>query len=130
MADIPVFGVPSNFNEPASFNQEAVFVSEQTVTFNATTTTVDWTLGNKAKMTFGADDIGTFAFTNPSGPCNVVLQVVQDGVGSRVVTAWDADILWAGGSAPTLSTGVDAVDLIAFYWDGTNYFGVASLDFS
>ncbi|GAG53788.1 unnamed protein product [marine sediment metagenome] len=61
--------------------------TQQTVTYNETTTTVDWKLGNKAIMTFGAGNIGTFAFTNPTNPCNVLLKIVQDGNGggSRVV---------------------------------------------
>ena len=77
----------------------------QTITYNATTTTVDWSLGNKATMTFGAGDIGTFAFTNPANPANFVLKLVQDTTGGRVVTAWDTDIKWANGTIPTLSTG-------------------------
>ena len=43
-----------------------------------------------------------------------MLQVVQDDTtGSRTVT-WDADIEWPGGTAPTLSTGVDDVDVFSF----------------
>jgi len=103
--------------------------TQQTVTYNATTTTVDWTAGNKATVTL-TGDVGTMAFTNPSNPCNVLLKIVQDITGSRVVTAWDSDIKWSsGGTAPTLSTAANSIDIVTFYWDGTNYFGVASLDF-
>jgi len=108
----------------------SVGFTQQTVTYNSGTTTVDWGAGNKAKMTFGAGNITTFAFTNPSKPGNFLLIVKQDGTGSRVVTTWDADVMWPSGTAPTLSTGVNDVDVISFYFDGTNYFGVASLDFS
>ena len=104
--------------------------TQQTVTYNETTTTVDWKLSNKASMTFGAGNIGTFAFTNPSNPCNLVLKLVQDGTGGRVVTAWDADIKWPSGNSPTLSTGANAIDVISFYWDGQNYLGQSSLNFS
>ena len=102
----------------------------QTVSYDVTTTTVDWKLGNKATMTFGAGNIGTFAFTNPTNPCNVVLKIIQDATGSRVVTAWDADIKWNSGTVPTLSTGANAVDIVSFYWDGSAYYGVANLNFS
>jgi len=104
--------------------------TQQTVTYAAETTTVDWKLGNKAIMTFGAGNITTFAFTNPTKPCNLLLKLVQDGTGSRLVTAWDADIKWVGGTKPTLSTGANAVDICSFYWDGTNYHGIASLAFA
>jgi hypothetical protein len=110
-------------------NNSAGF-TQQTVTYNSGTTTVDWTNSNKAAMTFGAGNIATMAFTDPPKPCNLVLKLVQDATGGRTITAWDSDILWSGGSAPTLSTGASAVDLVSFYWDGTNYFGVPSLNFS
>ena len=71
-----------------------------------------------------------FAFTNPSNPCNLLLKIIQDATGSRTVTAWDADIKWAGGAAPTLTTGAGTIDICSFYWDGSNYFGVASLAFA
>jgi hypothetical protein len=43
-------------------------------------------------------------------------------------------LYWVGGGTdetgePTLSTGVNDVDIISFYFDGTNYYGVASLGF-
>ena len=68
-------------------------------------------------------------FNNPAGPCNVLLKVVQ-GDGNDIIQNWDSDIKWVGGSPPTLSTGNGDIDILSFYWDGTNYFGVASLDFS
>lgn len=104
--------------------------TQQTIAYAAPTTTVDWKLGNKGKMTFGAGNITTFAFTNPTKPGNFILVVVQDGVGGRTITNWDVDILWPNGVVPTLSAGAGAVDLFAFYWDGTNYFGLGSLNFS
>jgi len=103
--------------------------TQQTVSYNSATTTVDWKLSNKASMTFGAGNITTFAFTNPTNPCNVLLMLIQDGTGSRIITNWDADILWAGGTAPTLTTTANAVDIVSFYWNGTKYYGIASLDF-
>lgn len=92
------------------------------------TTTIDWKLGNKFKFTFGAQN-DTFTFTAPTNPCNILLMLVQDGTGSRLAT-WPATVKWPSGTAPTLSTGAAAIDIMSFYFDGTNYFGVDSLDFS
>jgi len=92
------------------------------------TTTIDWKLGNKFKFTFGAQN-ETFTFTAPSNPCSVSLIMVQDGTGSRTAT-WPATVKWAGGTAPTLTTDASSVDIISFYFDGTSYFGVGSLNFS
>jgi len=93
------------------------------------TTTIDWKLGNKFKFTFGAFN-ETFTFTAPSNPCSVQMIIVQDGTGSRTAT-WPASVKWVGGSAPTLTTtATTGTDIVSFFFDGTNYFGGASLDFS
>jgi len=92
------------------------------------TTTIDWTLGNKFKFTFGAQ-IETFTFTAPNKPCNLILVMVQDGTGSRTVT-WPGTVKWSGGTAPTLTTTGGGIDIASFYYDGTNYFGMTSLGFA
>jgi len=92
------------------------------------TTTIDWKLGNKFKFTFGSQN-ETFTFTAPSNPCNLLLMLVQDSTGGRTAT-WPSGVKWPGGTAPTLSTGANAVDIISFWYDGTSYYGVASLNFS
>ena len=90
---------------------------------------IDWTTNQKQKVTITGTGI-TCNFTNPPGPCNLTLKVVQ-GDGSDVIGTWDSDIKWAGGgTAPTLSTANGAIDILSFYFDGTNYFGVASTNFS
>ena len=110
--------------------------SETTITFqgehsNSVTTgtvVIDWNTSQKQNLTITGTGC-TVSFTNPLGACNLLLKVVQ-GDGSDTVGTWDSDIKWAGGSAPTLSTGSGNIDIISFYFDGTNYYGVASLDFS
>lgn len=101
--------------------------TQQTATGDGTTT-IDWKLGNKFYFTFGAQN-DTFTFTAPSNPCNLILVLKQDGTGSRIPT-FPGTVLWSGGAMPTFSTGIAAVDIVAFYYDGTNYFGVDTLDFS
>jgi hypothetical protein len=85
-------------------------------------------LGNHYKHTFGSQN-ETFTFTAPSNPCHMTLILVQDANGSRTVT-WPATVKWVGGTAPTLTTDANGVDVIGLFWDGTNYFAAASLDFS
>tara|TARA_A100001201_G_scaffold9753_1_gene14217 strand:- start:27410 stop:28189 length:780 start_codon:yes stop_codon:yes gene_type:complete len=111
-------------------------------TYNATDTEVYFSkLGSKAFFTFGAGSITDLNLYFPNISCNCTLVVKQDGTGSRTVTNWksfDQDegnpnsVKWAGGSAPTLSTGGNAIDIISFYWDNDNHtaYGVASLNFS
>jgi len=116
-----------NHKQVGIFKKTVCFDAIQTATGDGTTT-IDWGLGNKFYFTFGAAN-ETFTFTAPDGPCNVVLVLKQDGTGSRTAT-WPNTVMWPGGTAPTLSTGVAAVDIVCFFYDGTNYFGQTSLDFS
>ena len=55
--------------------------------------------------------------------------VKQDGTGGRTLS-FGSDYKFPGGVAPTLSTGSNDIDIIAFLSDGTNMYGSALLDFS
>lgn len=102
--------------------------TQQTFTQPAGVLTGDWRNGNKATITLTAN-ITSSSWTDPTNPCNVLLKVVQDATGSRTVV-WPATVKWVGGSAPTLSTAANTIDIVTFYWDGTNYFGQAGLAFA
>lgn len=108
------------------FDKTAYF-SEVNNGNSSTAHTIDWTAGNKQKSTLTGNC--TFTFTAPPGPTNLVLKLVQDGTGSRTVT-WPAAVHWSGGTAPTLTTTANKVDLITFYFDGTTYFGCSSLNYT
>ena len=117
-----------------------VFNDEVTTTYNATDTVVDCTKGNKFDLTFGAGNITDLYLHPPDGPANIMLRLIQDGSGSRVVTNWyknggsvgspsgTTKVHFAGGTKPTLTTTAAAVDVFAFYYDGTNFHGTASMD--
>jgi hypothetical protein len=93
---------------------------------SATNTNIDWTRKNKQKITL--TDSPTLTFTVPDGPSNMLLRVVQDATGSRVIT-WPT-IKWPnGGTEPTLSTAAGAIDIITLYYDGSAFYGNASQNF-
>lgn len=68
----------------------------------------------------------TFTFTGATSGlvASMVLELAQDGTGSRTVT-WPGSVIWPGGTAPTLSTTAGATDLLMFFSrdGGTNWFG-------
>ena len=103
------------------------FHNELALTVTTGTVKVAWALSQKQSLTITGTGC-TIDFYDPVGVCNLILKVVQ-GDGSDTVGTWDSDIKWAGGTAPTLSTGSGDIDIISFYFDGDNYYGVASLDF-
>jgi hypothetical protein len=83
--------------------------------------TIDWTLGNaqRVRLTNGSSVLASF--TNPSGPCSLVLRILADGT-QRALT-YDTDILWLPGAAPTLPTTNNSWIVVTFYFDGTKYSG-------
>lgn len=85
---------------------------------------IDWTAGNK-QMVEVTDDCA-FTFAAPPGPANLVLKLVWGGV---YAPTWPETLLWAGGAEPAWTATEGAVDVLCLYYDGTNYYGAASLDF-
>jgi len=89
---------------------------------------LDWNNGNKQKITLNGSSLQP-TFTNPGGPTSLTLKVVQGSTGGTI--DWSTvSVKWSGGTAPTLSTGAGKIDLIFFYFDGTDYYGSALTDFA
>ncbi|MBU4333733.1 MAG: hypothetical protein KKD07_04755, partial [Candidatus Omnitrophica bacterium] len=120
-------GTPSP-NERLEVNNTIVYSNEYNAG-SADPYTVDWGNGNKQVITLDANN-SIVNFTNPAGGvANFLLRIIQDGVGGRNITSWDADIKWPGGSAPALSSGIADVDIVSCYYNGTNYYCTPSFDF-
>ena len=125
------------------FDNASVGFQQLEPTYDATSTNVDFRHSNKQNLTFGAGNITNLLLYFPEMSGNFVLLVKQDGTGSRTITNYkarefdesaadgSAGVVWAGGSAPTLTTDANHVDILSFYWDADNEiaYGVATLDF-
>lgn len=93
---------------------------------------IDWNNGNKQKITLNANTTLTFAMPGESGTtpaANLILKILQDNSGSRTIT-WPGTVKWPGGTAPTLTTTANAIDIICFYFDSTSYYGSFSTNYS
>lgn len=109
-------------------------VSSNIVTFNTefdngnsgASITINFGRSQKQKLTLTANT--TLTFTAPPGVGNFLLKLVQDGTGGRLIT-WPASVKWASNTTPTLSSNASVTDIATFYYDGTNYYGVASTGF-
>jgi hypothetical protein len=89
---------------------------------------LDWNSGQKQVITLTGNV--TLSFTAPSvGVGNFLLRIVQDVTGSRTIT-WPAGVKWPGGTAPTLTTAGGGEDIVSLYYNGTDYYAVASLAFA
>ena len=111
-----------NMNSEDIDNVKTVsFIAE--VANTTTTQTIDWTAGQKQKTTITAATAMTF--TAPAGPCNLTLKVINGGLGT---ITWPATVKWPGGTEPAWTS--SGTDICSFYFDGTDYFGMAGLAFA
>lgn len=99
------------------------------VTINTTTQTLDLSTTNIFNLSM-ANNV-TLTFNNPpaSGTAySFMLYCKQDATGSRTIT-WPATVKWPNGSAPTMSTGSNKIDVFNFFTldGGTTYLGALSL---
>jgi hypothetical protein len=87
---------------------------------SGSTLTIDWNNGNAQRVTLTAATV-TLTLTNAKAGGNYVLECVQDGSGSRLVT-WAAGggtaVIWPGGTTPTLTTTISRADVFSFFYDG------------
>ena len=102
-------------------------ITEQSVALTSgTSVTLDISQGSVFTITL-AHNITSFTWSNPATSGDVsafVLKVTQDGTGSRTI-AFPTSVDFAGGTAPTLSTAANAVDVFVFFSldQGTTYYG-------
>lgn len=88
---------------------------------------VDWNNGFAQKVTLSAN--GTITLLNPSVAVGYVLRVVQSGAAGFTIT-WPANVKWPNNVTPVMSTTPGNSDFFAFYYNGTNYLGSATNNYS
>jgi hypothetical protein len=86
------------------------------------TIAVDFSVAENNQVTLGGNR--TFTFANPQVGVIYCLKLIQDSTGSRLAT-WPSTVVWAGGSAPTLTTTAAYNDMLYFMYDGSKYRDVA-----
>jgi|TARA_B110001454_G_scaffold44312_2_gene43339 hypothetical protein len=102
-----------------TFANAGTVYATQTLTDGAT---VNWdhAFGNVALWAIAGNR--TMAAPTNLAVGSSALRLTQDGTGSRTVT-WNAIFKWSSGAAPVLSTAANAIDVLAFIYDGTNVYG-------
>jgi len=111
------------------FDGQAYQPNVTTETPSGTTETIDFNNGNLQiiDLESATGDV-TLTLSNPQ-ITTYILKVIQDSA-SAVDLIWPAAVLWPGGTAPVISTGADAEDIITLVYDGTNYYGNFGQDYS
>src|SRR5271157_3948694 len=123
----------SNLTNPTAVNQSLILTAGLAITVgnyhlepsenddgnSGTTKTVDWSVASAQKVTLTGNV--TYTFSNPVTGGVYVLKQIQ---GSGPFTAtWPASVKWPGGTAPTLTLTSGNLDILTFYYDGTDFFG-------
>jgi len=115
----------SNQGNPGTVSSSSVATALRSATSLTAggTNALDLGLANYFVLTCGAGNT-TLTFSNIADGATYTFSIVQDGVGSRLIT-WPATVKWAGGSGPTLSTGASKRDNVRFVSDGTSLFEIS-----
>lgn len=92
----------------------------------ATSSSIDWNMGNVQAMTLSSSPTLTFSNGQAGGEYKLILS--QDGTGGRTVT-WPTNVEWAGGNEPTLTSDSSATDMLSFAYDGSRYLATYDADF-
>lgn len=89
------------------------------------TPVIDFSLSPAQSGTLNAN--ATMTLTGGQSGGAYVLRVIQ---GASAFTLTVTGVKWPSGSAPTISTGAGAIDILNFYYDGTTYYGTFAQAFS
>ena len=115
-----------DFEEVGDWNKQQYF-GEATLS-DAASISWDLDVAQAAKVTLGGNrTLGAPSNRKAGGAYQ--LRVIQDGTGNRTL-AYNAVFKWPGGSAPSLSTSANAIDIISCVSDGTNMYCTIAQDFS
>jgi hypothetical protein len=103
------------------YTQNLDFITDAPTPSAISASDIDWSiLGNKGGIytkALAANE--TFTFSNMTAGQTIVVRLTNDGNNWTVI--WPT-VKWAGGLAPTMTTGAKT-DIYTFLYDGTDLFG-------
>jgi hypothetical protein len=106
---------------PALTNPTVTNYVETPFTANSSTAiTIALTNGTVQIITLTGN--ATITMPTATSGKSFIMFLKQDGTGSRTVT-WST-VKWAGGTAPTITSTASRQDILSFFADGTNWYGV------
>ncbi len=109
------------------FHKTAGFANEQSATAaGSNPVSIDWTNGNKYRLTISTSATTTLTFVNLSAPAiaaNLTLIIDHQNTGG---ITWPANVKWPGGTAPSLSTTTGRIDIVNFYYYNNTYYGIVA----
>ena len=108
-------------NTPSLTNPTVTNYTETPFTANSgTAITIALTNGTVQIITLTGN--ATITMPTATSGKSFIMYLKQDATGSRTVT-WST-VKWAGGTAPTITSTASRQDILSFFADGTNWYGV------
>jgi hypothetical protein len=93
-----------------------------------TTQSVDLNLGNGQVLDLGSatGDV-TLSLSNPVAGGSYTIKIIQSATSRTII--WPGTVKWPGGVPITLSKVDDAIDLVTFFYDGTNFLAAGGVNY-
>lgn len=108
-----------SFTTPVKLDAAQTFTAAQrgtvTTLTDGATITPDFAESNNFEVTLAGTGRTLANPTNITAGQSGVIAINQDGTGSRTITTYGSYFKFAGGSAPTLSTGANDLDILSYY---------------
>lgn len=89
---------------------------------SGTAVTIDW-LANGNFQSVVRNGSATYTFTTPPAAGTFTLQMIHDNTANAYTVAFSPTPKYPGGIVPTFTNTANAVDIITFFYDGTNWYG-------
>ena len=103
--------------------RNAYYIEEKDNGNSGTAITMKWNTGNKQKLTLTGNC--TITMEKPSGACSLILKCVNFGAHTPTFAPVPK---WVANTEPIWTA--SGTDILALYFDGTNYYGSAVLNLS
>lgn len=100
---------------------------EQEITC-AASVTIDWSAGATARMLFDRDSVDLTLSNGVNG--KVYRLLLKQSAGGSDTLTWTTTVKWRGGSAPTLTTAGNAIDILTFVYINGAWYGDCALNFA
>jgi hypothetical protein len=120
--DLPMSELNSLFVQTANGGEEMVST-------NATASgavTLNLANGNVFNLTVTGNITGfTFSGATSGVACGFTLYLTENSTGGYTISGWPGSVTWIGGTAPTLNTAANALNILTFQTlnGGTNWYG-------
>ena len=86
---------------------------------------IDWVGSIRQAIILEQDCSLIFGEPEKCAVCNLF---ITQGKGGNNVITWPPNVRWPNSIAPILTPSVDAHDIASFYFDGSNWYGMMSLN--